>query len=120
MGVTLVFQFPKSNHARVFYKIAIFKGFAKFTGDHLQPESYLNKIARLEPTTLLNKRLQPWRYNTPTQDLSRGFCKIRENIFFSRTLPGVANFAKSTGEVLCCLSLLQSPVTDTFWEIKKL
>lgn len=111
MGVTLVFQFPKSNHARVFYKIAIFKGFAKFTGDHFQPESYLNKIARLEPTTLLNKRLQPWRYNTPTQDLSRGFCKIRENIFFSRTLPGVANFAKSTGEVLCCLSLLQSPVT---------
>ena len=69
----------------MFYKIGVLKNFTKFTGKHLYP-SLLNKIAGLEPTTLLNKRLQPWRYNTSTQVLSCEFYKIFENTFFLKRL----------------------------------
>ena len=44
----------------MFYKISVFKNFAKFTRRHLCRSLFLNKDAGLGPATLLKKKIQHW------------------------------------------------------------
>ena len=47
----------RSSHSQI---IGILKKFAKFTGKHLYRSLFFNKVAGLQPATLLKKRLWYW------------------------------------------------------------
>ena len=47
----------RSNRSLMFFKIGVFKNFAKFTGKHLCQSLFVNKVAGLKLATLLKKRL---------------------------------------------------------------
>ena len=65
----------------VFYKKAVLKSFANFTGEHLYWSLFLIKLQVFRP--------EPYQEETPTQVFSCEICKIFKNIFFYRT-PSVA------------------------------
>ena len=62
----------------VFHKKAVLKNFAKFTGKHLYPILFFNKIAGLRTTNLLKKR--PWH-----RCFIMSFLKFSRTTFFQKT-----------------------------------
>ena len=68
----------RSSRPEVFYKKGVVKNFAKFTGKHLCQSLFFNKVAGLNPATLLKKE-------TLEQVFSCEFCEISQNIFSYRT-----------------------------------
>ena len=50
----------RSSHRKLYIKIGVLKNFAKFTGKHLCQSIFFNKVAGLNPATLLKKSLCHW------------------------------------------------------------
>ena len=50
----------RSSHQRCSVRKGVLRNFAKFTGKHLSQVLFYNKVADLEPATLLKKRLLHW------------------------------------------------------------
>ena len=70
------FYRSRSSHQRCSVKKDVLSNFAKFTGKHLYPSLFFNKVAGL---TLLKKRLL-------TQVFSCEFCEISKNTFLTGRL----------------------------------
>ena len=76
----------------MFRKKVVFKNFTKFTVNHLSWSLCFNKVAGLQPATLLKKE-------TPTHVFSCEFCEIFKNTIFYRTPPAAASKTTQITEV---------------------
>ena len=52
----------KCSRLQMLCKMHFLKKFAKFTGKHLSPSLFFNKVADLHPATLLTMRYQHWGF----------------------------------------------------------
>ena len=66
----------RSSSPGVLCKKSVFRNFAKFTGKHLYQSLFFNKVAGLNPATLLKKR--PWHMYFPVN-----FVKFLRTSFFT-------------------------------------
>ena len=88
----------KSNRTEGFCKKgALLKNFGKFTGKHLCPSLFFNKVAGL------------WKKKTLAQVFSCEFCKISKNTFSYRTAPVAGSL---NGSWFC-----KQPITYQFLQI---
>ena len=71
----------RSSRPELFCKKSVFRNFAKFTGKHLCPSLFFNKVAGLRPATLLKKRL--WHRCFPVN-----FVKFLRTPFLQNTFVG--------------------------------
>ena len=72
----------------VFYKKAVLKSFANFTGEHLYWSLFLITLQVFRP--------EPYQEETPTQVISCEICKIFKNVYFEeylRTTASVVSFS---------------------------
>ena len=75
-----------------FIKNGALKNFAKFTGKHLCKSLFFNKVAALNPVTLLKKTL--------AQVFSCEFCEIYKNIFYRTP---TCMFLQNMGDCFCII-----------------
>ena len=80
---TLSISFARSSRSDMFYKIRVFKHFAKFTGEHLYRCLFFKKVACLQSGTLSK--------NTPEQLFSGEFCEMFKNSYFVEHLRTAAS-----------------------------
>ena len=74
----------RSSQQEVFCKKGVLRNFSKFTGKHLCPRLFFNKVAGLRPATLLKKRL--WHRCFPVN-----FAKFLRIPFFTEHLRATAS-----------------------------
>ena len=99
----------RNSCSQVFYRKAVLRNLAKFTGKHLCKNLFFNKVAALNPSTVLEKRL--WHRCFPVN-----FAQFFKNIFYYTT-PLVAAFEEYIIKSRVALVLTKSIVVLISLEI---
>ena len=116
MNLFHIFTNSRNSHPEVFYKMGVFKYFAKFTGKHLRQSLFFDKVAALRPATLFKKRLwhRPFPTNFPkflktpfSHNTSRAYLWSRMTLLLRESI--VVITGNCTGNNLCNKSEISWP-----------